>query len=182
MRKSIESIHSSFRIKTQWLFKASLQSNRSMMNSTKLLRLRFLKMLLNIPKFIDKHQSILKIFILIDQSFSTKTMTTLRELRLKKIVNDMKNGIKINSKQWRKSLPLQLMMMQMETTNELWRRFWKKDSKLFLELLMNKSSNKQSIPSFKKWTMLYRLWNRYILNRIKIQWRVAISLEAIKMS
>ena len=76
-------------------------------------------MLLNIPKFIDKHQSILKIFILIDQSFSTKTMTTLRELRLKKIVNDMKNGIKINSKQWRKSLPLQLMMMQMETTNEL---------------------------------------------------------------
>lgn len=85
-------------------------------------------MLLSIPKSIDKRLLILKIFILIDQSFSIKTMTTLKELRLKKIANDMKNGIRINSKRWRKSLPLQLMTMQMETTNELWRRFLKKDS------------------------------------------------------
>lgn len=76
-------------------------------------------MLLSIPKSIDKRLLILKIFILIDQSFSIKTMTTLKELRLKKIANDMKNGIRINSKRWRKSLPLQLMTMQMETTNEL---------------------------------------------------------------
>ena len=89
-----------------------------MMNLTKLPQSKYPKTLLNILKFIDKHQQNHKTFTLTDQSFNTKNMITSRELLLKKIVKDMKNGIKINNKQLRRSLRSLRMMKQMETTNE----------------------------------------------------------------
>lgn len=139
-------------------------------------------MLLNILKSTDRHLLRHKIFIPIDQSFNTKNTITSREPRLKKIVNDMKNGIRINSKLLRRSLLSRLMMKLMEIISELWRRFWKKDSRFFLEQLMNKLSSRQSIQLFKKLTTLSRPKNLYILSKIKIRWKVAILLEVIKMT